>query len=500
MLEDYEMPLDLQLSQSNFETIFYKKQGYAVIRNLALTCQLNTIGNRLQSWRVFLGIFQENSDISSWEQTIVQSRRAFAQLKSSTQIDGKGGDPLTHHSNNPWNQLYKDKDLKNEIQRDVDRTFQKNPFFRLEFVKKMMIEVLFIWAKAHPNISYRQGMNEILAFIVVVVYGERAHGNITIKEPSARVLRLLNDEDSIESDVYQLFDRIMIMGLADLNAPVENQELPNKKGRLLFLDPLNQRYQSEDLSASLVLRKCNLIFHVYLKAIDPQLYEHLDNEKIEPHLFLLRWLRCLCAREFTMSNVLILWDAIFASQAINIENNREDITGRIDKTREFVMLDFVSVAMIVFVRNHLVNADSASILQRLLKYPPVEDIGSLVDLSMKCRDFIFSGDINKKPNLPDFPFIEPPRKTEKQKKVEKKYSESKSKKKQEAQMMTLHSFSQWKNESSLQNDLEVLNSSLNSVNEIIELIQSQISSNSYSLEEAVHAHEELNKIKQGFTT
>lgn len=131
-------------------------------------------------------------------------------------------------------------------------------------------------------------MNEILAFVIIVVYGERAHGNITIPEISARSLRILNDPDSMESDAYQIFDGIMKLGLADLNAPVENQELPSsKRERLVWMDPLNQRYQSEDLNKSLVLRKCNLIFHIYLKKIDPQVYKYLEKQKIEPHLFLL---------------------------------------------------------------------------------------------------------------------------------------------------------------------------------------------------------------------
>lgn len=47
-MEDYELPLDLQLNQSCFDTIICKRHGLSVIRNLALTYQLNTIGNRLQ--------------------------------------------------------------------------------------------------------------------------------------------------------------------------------------------------------------------------------------------------------------------------------------------------------------------------------------------------------------------------------------------------------------------------------------------------------------------
>lgn len=111
------------------------------------------------------------------------------------------------------------------------------------------------------------------------------------------------------------------------------------------------------------------------------------------------------------------------------------------------MLDFVCVAMIIFVRNHcifysVVRSDSASILQRLLKYPPVEDIGTLLDLAVKCRDYIYSGDDSLKPVLHEFSFLEPLEEIKNTEKIKEKKTELKNKKKPEAKMMTLHSYSQ----------------------------------------------------------
>jgi TBC1 domain family member 5 len=75
--------------------------------------------------------------------------------------------------NNPWSNFFDDNKLKNEIKLDIDRTYADKEFFRRDETKEQMIQILFIWSKNHPSISYRQGMNEILAAIVFCFYSEK---------------------------------------------------------------------------------------------------------------------------------------------------------------------------------------------------------------------------------------------------------------------------------------------------------------------------------------
>jgi TBC1 domain family protein 5 len=46
------------------------------------------------------------------------------------------------------------------------------PFFQDPNILKLLTNVLFIWAKTNPDISYKQGINELLASIVYVYFQE----------------------------------------------------------------------------------------------------------------------------------------------------------------------------------------------------------------------------------------------------------------------------------------------------------------------------------------
>ncbi len=49
---------------------------------------------------------------------------------------------------------------------------QDVPFFKSRLVLDSMEELLFVWAKANPEYKYQQGMNEILASIIVALASE----------------------------------------------------------------------------------------------------------------------------------------------------------------------------------------------------------------------------------------------------------------------------------------------------------------------------------------
>ena len=65
-----------------------------------------------------------------------------------------------------------DKEIRVQIQKDVTRTNQENIFFRLQDTKDRLQEILYIWAREHPEYKYQQGMNEILAGLVSAVFTE----------------------------------------------------------------------------------------------------------------------------------------------------------------------------------------------------------------------------------------------------------------------------------------------------------------------------------------
>ena len=55
---------------------------------------------------------------------------------------------------------------------DRVRTYQEYEFFQLESTQKLLSQILYIWAAMHPRLSYKQGMNELLAPLVFVASQE----------------------------------------------------------------------------------------------------------------------------------------------------------------------------------------------------------------------------------------------------------------------------------------------------------------------------------------
>jgi TBC1 domain family protein 5 len=65
-----------------------------------------------------------------------------------------------------------DRELRSIIRKDVRRTMQEYQIFKLQSVQDNMDQILFIWAKQYPDFKYQQGMNDILAVILVTLFSE----------------------------------------------------------------------------------------------------------------------------------------------------------------------------------------------------------------------------------------------------------------------------------------------------------------------------------------
>lgn len=262
---------------------------------------------------------------------------------------------------NPWNDYYADNDLKSEIRRDVDRTHQERELFCRDNVKELLTNVLFAWAKLHPSLSYKQGMNELLAILVFVGFAEtEPFSTENISEKSAHYLRILNSRVHLEADCFWMFSKLMDRGVKELfNSVLNRPPQKQQKGKNLFSwseeedkNDLVGQDKTEEQNASSVLKRCHRIHHRYLQAIDRELYDHLEAQSVEPQMHLLRWIRCLLSREFHLADVLLIWDSIFSKVGVALDNRNVKMTGVIDFNKDLVLLDFLCVSMIIFVRSY----------------------------------------------------------------------------------------------------------------------------------------------------
>lgn len=242
--------------------------------------------------------------------------------------------------------------------KDVERTFQERPLFLLEEVQKMMTSILFTWSKENSEISYKQGMNEILGILLFVAYAERALEPLDISDQAAQYLRVLNSPEDMEADIYWMFKRVMELGQADLFNPVVNHQRRRvtKKEELFSWDQEREKNdlvnqdKSNQEGISAILKRCHRIHHRILQTVDKELYNHLEKNQIEPQMYLQRWLRCMLSREFNLADTFTIWDGVFALIGTVRENKSEKTVGKLKFDEELVMLDFVCVSMIIFVR------------------------------------------------------------------------------------------------------------------------------------------------------
>jgi TBC1 domain family protein 5 len=217
--------------------------------------------------------------------------------------------PLSSSENNPWQQSFQDNALREVIDTDVKRIFTDIDIFKERVAKVEIANVLFIWSKMNPNISYRQGMHEI-AGIVYLVIRRDLEDWMTSRISSGDDIPNLFEEKFVEHDVWAIFAKIMIY--------------------------LKQYYE---LSGSVsgtrpetpLLISCNRVI-ASLRKIDASLCEHLLQLGIEPQLYCLRWFRLLFSREFSMLQTLLIWDRIFAYG----EN--------------FLLVEWIAVSMLQFLR------------------------------------------------------------------------------------------------------------------------------------------------------
>ncbi|KAF2264902.1 RabGAP/TBC [Lojkania enalia] len=296
-----------------------------------------TAGLRSVCWKIFL-LFK-TLDRSAWTARLTESRTTYDSLRShhlrAIQHPDEfesSVDPLSENEESPWVALRADETLRAEIFQDIERCMPDNMYFRQPATQNMMLDILFVFCKMHPNIGYRQGMHEVLAPILWVVERDAVDSSCLYNGGPDPNLAEMLDSRYIEHDAFTLFSLVM-------------------QTAKMFYAPAESGSTTKDTP---MLIRSSRIFERYLPKADPELSSHLVKLEIAPQIFLLRWVRLLFGREFPLDDVLNMWDALFA----------------IDPTLELV--DMISIAMLLRIRWQLVQSDANEVFSLLLRYPEPE--------------------------------------------------------------------------------------------------------------------------------
>ncbi|EDW14561.2 TBC1 domain family member 5 [Drosophila mojavensis] len=328
------------------------------LRLAAFNGQLKMSKFRSIHWALLLRVL--SADHRSWVSQRTQQRSRYEKfrvdyVRNPHELAGPvDDDPLSQSTKSVWNQYFSDQELFAVIRQDVVRTFPGVDFFRKSLIQNAMTNILFYYAREHPYMCYRQGMHEILAPIIFVVYSDHQsllHYKEIAKTDINEALLNVLDAVYLEADTYSIFSRLMssvesyyrVTSIA--SSPVDLQATSETPGA-----------DAEPQSEVEVISQLNLIRDKILAKQDQHLHHYLLKMEIPLHIFGIRWLRLLFGREFMLLDLLLLWDAIFA------DSDRFDLP------------NYILVAMLVHIRDKLLLSDYTTSMTYLMRYPSHVDV------------------------------------------------------------------------------------------------------------------------------
>ncbi|MXQ83188.1 hypothetical protein E5288_WYG018733 [Bos mutus] len=358
--------------RKEWEELFVNNNYLATIRQKGINGQLRSSRFRSICWKLFLCVLPQ--DKSQWISKIKELRAWYSSVKeihitnprkAVGQQDLMINNPLSQDEGSLWNKFFQDKELRSMIEQDVKRTFPEMQFFQQESVRKILTDVLFCYARENEQLLYKQGMHELLAPIVFTLHCDHQaflHASESA-QPRQEMKTLLNPE-YLEHDAYAMFSQLM-----ETAEPwFSTFEHDGQKGKETLMPPIPFA-RPQDLGPTIaIVTKVNQIQDQLLKKHDIELYMHLNRLEIAPQIYGLRWVRLLFGREFPLQDLLVVWDALFA----------DGLT--------LTLVDYVFVAMLLYIRDALISSNYQTCLGLLMHYPLIGDVHSLILKALFLRD------------------------------------------------------------------------------------------------------------------
>jgi hypothetical protein len=205
-----------------------------------------------------------------------------------------------------------------------------NDIYKINIIEThadVIVRLLFIYSTFFQDLSYVQGMNEIIAPIYYVFSFDKTYG-------------VESSIDNIEADTFWTFNCLMTQ----------------------IKDTFNREKDGEDIGLSGKVKRLKSM----LEIVDPQLYSHFERYKLEFSNFAYRWFILFFSQDFLMIDILRLWDYMFAPE---------------DK---FENCYFISLAILLIKKDELLVSDLTGILSNLkvLKGINIEEI---IGISKKIK-------------------------------------------------------------------------------------------------------------------
>ena len=295
-------------------------------------------------WKILLNTLSLN--INEWNDNLNINRKKYIKLKSKyieqmkifNKCKFNKDHPLNINNNSVWKKYFDDLELLNQIKKDINRTKTHLNFFskpckinnndnnenNYEPNSEVMLRILFIYGKQHPEVRYVQGMNEILA---PIFYCYSSDNNPFFLE-------------YLEEDSFNSFENFM-----------ENIKINFIK-----------KYDNLEDGVSNKLKN----FHELLKLIDYDIYNKLETYNIKMEYFAFKWVTLFFTQDFDMPGILRLWDSLLSDNDL---------------------YDFLNMLMLGILRinkKNILNSDFSGIMMKLQNIEEI-DVEELIENAIQIR-------------------------------------------------------------------------------------------------------------------
>lgn len=189
--------------------------------------------------------------------------------------------------------------------------------------------ILFIYAKLNPGQGYVQGMNEIIGPIYYIMASNQ---NI--------------EEKGIYNSIYNKNIYILFF--------VEHAEADSFFCFTLLMSEIRDFFIKtlDNSETGINFMMCKLTEILKIKA--PNIHNLLMEQEIHSQYFSFRWITLLLSQEFSLPDVVRIWDALFA------DANR------------FEFLIKICCCMIVSLEKDILQNDFSSNVKLLQNFPPID--------------------------------------------------------------------------------------------------------------------------------
>ncbi|RYR13742.1 hypothetical protein Ahy_B04g070574 isoform A [Arachis hypogaea] len=347
-------------------------------------------------WRVDLGVLpsESSTSIDDLRRVTADCRRRYANLRRRLLVephipkDGSNSpdltmdNPLSQNPDSTWSRFFRNAELERMVDQDLSRLYPEHGnYFQTPGCQGILRRILLLWCLRHPECGYRQGMHELLAPLLYVLQVDVQTIVLLSDAYGAEgELGIVLSEKFMEHDAYCMFDALM-SGVRGSVAMADFFSSFPVAGSQTGLPP--------------VIEASTALYHL-LCLVDSSLYSHLLDLGVEPQYFSLRWLRVLFGREFSLDNLLIIWDEIFASDNSKVEKSVDDNIDwglRILHSPRGAFIAAMAVAMLLHLRSSLLATENpTTCLQRLLNFPENINIKKLLEKakSLQARALIMT--------------------------------------------------------------------------------------------------------------